>query len=212
MKLLRFFSIAIFFQTAVLISFAQNAAQADKILKSSKAKFDALTDFTANFSYTLSNPNLKKAIMKKGELKIKKSKYKIMFPEEEFYCDGKKVWVFLKPENEVTISDFDPNESMSVDRMYKIYDGKSKTRYEGMEGLAHKITVFITDDKSEIFKAEIWIGKHSELLERGILFGKNGSQYNYDLKNMKTNVGLTDSEFVFDLAKHPGVYENRLDK
>ena len=211
MKLLRFFSVAFFLQSAVLFSVAQNAPQAEKILKSSKAKFDALTDFTANFTYSLSNPNLKKAIMKNGELKIKKSKYKILFAEEEFYCDGKKVWVFLKPENEVTISDFDPDESMSVERVYKIYDGKSKTRYEGTEGSTHKITVFITDDKSEIFKAEIWIGKQSELLEKGILFGKNGSEYKYDLKNMKTNVGLTDSEFVFEPGKHPGVYVNKLD-
>ncbi len=211
MKVLSFLFFFLGFLSPLAPAIAQNNAKADKILKDSKAQFNALSDFSASFTYSLKNPNLQKAIIKKGKLKIKKAKYKILFTDEEFYCDGKKVWVFLKPENEVNISTFDPDESISVDRVYSIYEKSGKTRLDSEEGNSYKITIFVADDNSDIWKAEVWIGKNNKMLVKGVLHSKNGSQYQYDLQDINTNQGISDAEFVFDKTKHPGVYENHLD-
>ena len=186
---------------AVSTVYAQRDAKADKIIKASKAKYDGLKDLQANFVYTLSNPNLKKPIVKNGSITLKKDKYKIVFSEEEMYCNGKYIWVKLNEDEEIIKSDFDPDGSTSPDRLYKIFEDDSKTRYDGLDGANEKVTVFSNDEKSEVWKSEIWISKSSKLIAKAIMYGRNGSQYQYQMKDMKSNTGVSDAVFVINEAE-----------
>lgn len=204
--------IVTFFLAVAVFSaaFGQSDPKADKILKESQSKFKTVKNFTASFTYTLNNPNLDKPIVKKGAAQIEGKKYHIAFPDEEFFCNGEKVWVFLAEEEEVTITSYDPEESMSVDMIYKNFEKDIRTRYDGDMGTKHKITAFMLDEKSDIWKSEIWITKSTKMVEKAVMYGRNGSTYTYSLSNLKMNQSIPASTFVFDMSKHPDVYVNDL--
>ena len=181
---------------------AQGDAKANKLISQSQAKFDGLKDITANFTYTLRNPNLKKPIVKEGKATLKKNKYKIVFPDEEMYCNGKYIWVKMNQDEEIIKSDFDPENSVSPDRVYTLYEEDMKTKYDGEENGAHKITLFANQDQGEIWKTTIWINKSSKLIDKAIMFARNGSEYQYDMKNIQSNTGITDATFMLDEQKY----------
>lgn len=180
---------------------AQSNPQADKVIKASQAKFDGLSDVVADFTYTLSNPNMKKPVVKKGVVTLKKNKYKIVFSDEEMYCNGKYNWVVLKADEEIVKSNFDPEEGLSPDRLYKVYEKDMKSNYEGEDGGAHKVTLFAKTDDGDIWKTTLWINKSTKLIDKAIMYARNGSQYTYSMANIQTNTGVTDAVFDFNEKK-----------
>ena len=180
---------------------AQSNPQADKVIKASQAKFDGLADVVADFTYTLSNPNMKKPVVKQGVVTLKKNKYKIVFADEEMYCNGKYNWVVLKADEEIVKSDFDPEEAISPDRLYKVYEKDMKSNYEGIEENAHKITLFAKTDDGDIWKTILWVNKDSKLIDKAEMFARNGSKYTYKMANIRTNTGVADAVFNFDEKK-----------
>lgn len=184
----------------------------DRIIQASESKFNSLSDIGANVTYTLSNPSLPKPVVKTGTITLKKAKYKVVFPDEEMYCNGIYVWLYIKEDGETTKTDFDPEESISADKIFDIYKTESKSKYEGLEGTRHHITVFASDEGDDIWKTEVWIGETSNLIEKAVLWARNGSKYSYEMSSIKVNQGVTDAVFTYDeaAAKRAGIYINNL--
>jgi len=180
----------------------QNNPKADKLIKASQDKFNAFSDVTADFTYTLVNPNMKKPVVKKGTVILKKSKYKIVFADEEMYCNGKYIWTLLKADKEIVKSDFDPNDGLSPDRLYKIYREGMKSDYTAEEATAHKITLFANSDDGDIWKTILWINKETKMIDKAEMYARNGSVYTYEMANIKTNLGVSDAIFNLDEKKY----------
>lgn len=192
------------------ITNAQSDPKSKKILSTSKKKFSSLKDYKAGFNYKMENLASKdKPLVKKGTVFVKKNMYKIELPDQVVYCNGEKVWVHLIKEKEVTVSDFDPDESMSISKVYTVYEDDMKSRYDGaktINGVAcHKITLFSKDQDSEYWKVEVLVNQKTNLVEQSKLFGRNGTNHTYTLTSAKSNSGLSSSMFTFDKSKHPGV-------
>lgn len=171
------------------------ANKAETIIKQSQNKFKSFKDVKAKFTYTVTNPNIKKPVVKNGEVTLKGNKYKVVFTDEEMYCNGKFVWVVLKSDAEVVRSNYDPKEGMSPDRIYKIYETGMKSRYDAEEGDNHKVTLFAKDESGDIWKTELWISKTTKLVRKAIMYARNGSQYQYDMSEVKTDTGVTEDIF-----------------
>jgi outer membrane lipoprotein carrier protein len=179
--------------------FAQaQTGKAETIIKQSQTKFKSYKDVKAKFTYSVSNPNLKKPIVKQGELTLKGNKYKVVFQDEEMYCNGKFVWVILKSDLEVVKSTFKEDEGLSPDRIYKIYETGMKSRYDAEEGDNHKVTLFAKNDDGDIWKTELWINKTSKLVKKAVMYARNGSQYQYEMNEIKTDTGVQDLMFNVD--------------
>jgi outer membrane lipoprotein carrier protein len=181
---------------------AQSNPKSDKVIKASQDKFNSLADVTADFSYTLNNPEMKKPVAKTGTVILKKNKYKIVFADEEMYCNGKYTWVVLKADKEIMKNDFNPKEDLSPDRLYKTYKEGAKSDYNGEEAGAHKVTVFANNDDGDIWKTVLWINIESKMIDKAIMYGRNGSQYTYLMSNIKVNTGVTDAIFNLDEKKY----------
>lgn len=175
-------------------------AKADKILADSKKTFKSKKDLTCNIKFSIENPRLDEPQVKTGTAKMSGDKYQIKFENEHVYCDGKSVWLVLMEEEEVTITEYDPEESMNVDMVYKIYEEDTKSRYDGLDGDLHKISLFWNHDKSDFFRAELWINKSTKLIQNAVLSARNGSKFIYSLTNIKTNTGVPASEFTPNLV------------
>lgn len=183
-------------------TFAQSDPKSDKIIKASQDKFNSLADVTAEFTYTLTSPDLKKPVVKKGKVTLKKSKYMIIFPDEEMYCNGKYTWVLMKSDTEILKSDFDPKEDLSPDRLYKMYEKDVKSAFNGEEAGANKVTLFAKNDDGDIWKTLLWINIESKLIQKAIMYARNGSQYTYEMTNIRVNTGVLDGVFTLDEKKY----------
>ena len=51
----------------------------------------------------------------------------------------------------------------------------------------------------------LYVNKSSNMITGGQMFEKNGGSYTYSISNVKFNTNVSDSEFTFNSAKHPGV-------
>lgn len=192
----------LFLVTATTAVSAQSNPKSDKIIQASQARFNSLSDVTADFTYTLTNPEAKKPVVKRGVVTLKKSKYKIAFQDEEMYCNGKYTWVVMKADQEILKSDFDPKEDLSPDRLYKMYEKDVKSDYNGEELGAHKVTLFANNDDGDIWKTVLWIGIESKLIQKAIMYSRNGSQYQYEMTNIRVNTGVQDPTFILDEKKY----------
>jgi outer membrane lipoprotein carrier protein len=181
---------------------AQSNPKADKLIKASQDKFNSLSDVTADFSYTLSNPNMKKPVVKEGTVILKKSKYKIVFTDEEMYCNGKYTWVVLNADQEIMKNDFNAKEDLSPDRLYKMYKEDVKADLNGEEAGANKVTIFANNDTGDIWKTVLWINIETKLIDKAIMYARIGSQYTYVMKNIRVNTGVSDAIFNLDEKKY----------
>ncbi|MEM0999952.1 MAG: outer membrane lipoprotein carrier protein LolA [Bacteroidota bacterium] len=176
--------------------------QADKLIKQSKAKFEGLKDLKASFVYTLNNPNLKKPIVKQGTIVLKGEKYKIEFADESMYCNGKYLWVLLVEDEEIIKSDVDAESSITPDRLYKVYEEDTKTKYDGVENGAEKISLFSNKKTGDIWKTELWINKSNKLIDKAVMHARNGSTYTYVMSDLQSNLGINDGIFNLNEAEY----------
>jgi len=201
--------LVIFFCMSLSFLWAQSDPKATNIMNTSKQKFGALKDISSSFKYSLENKNLKEGnLSRTGTIKMKGKKYRISFSEQEVICDAINIWVIMKSEKEVNISQYDPEESLSIDRLYKIYETETKARFDKDEIIGgntyNKISLFALNKSTDYSRVELWVNKKNSFIERAAIFQKNGAIIRYELTNLKTDAGIPDTEFVFSKASWPG--------
>ncbi|MEM6262996.1 MAG: outer membrane lipoprotein carrier protein LolA [Bacteroidota bacterium] len=217
---MRFFSLlslSIFALFAV--AFTTQDSKADKILKESKSTFDKLSDFSADFTYGLGSQdptnNSRISVQKTGGLKYSKGKYAIVMEDQEIYCDGTTMWIYLPEDEEVNVMECDPEEGIDIESIFKLYQGSSKSRYDGVEKLnghdCHRIFLSTLDKELEFNQVMVWINTKTSLLEKAVTINRRQTKTTYIFSNIETNQGLGQKAFSFDIASHPdvAVYDER---
>jgi outer membrane lipoprotein-sorting protein len=191
---------------------AQVDPKADNLIKRSRKKLRSLESFTVQFSYQVENKadTTQKRISKSGTLRYRprQNKFAVDMGDLLIVCDGQTMWQYLKKENEVTITPYNPKEGFSLDRIFRIYDQDMKVRLDKSETYKgqtiHKISLFPISDTTDYFRVEVWISEATELPQRIKFSHRDGTVVDYELKNFQV-VSLPDSEFVFDTRKYPGI-------
>jgi outer membrane lipoprotein carrier protein len=191
---------------------AQVDPKADNLIKRSRKKLRSLESFTVQFSYQVENKadTTQKRISKSGTLRYRprQNKFAVDMGDLLIVCNGQTIWQYLKKENEVTITPYNPKEGFSLDRIFRIYDQDMKVRLDKSETYKgqtiHKISLFPISDTTDYFRVEVWISDATELPQRIKFSHRDGTVVEYELKNFQV-VSLPDSEFVFDTRKYPGI-------
>ena len=191
---------------------AQVDPKADNLIKRSRKKLRSLESFTVQFSYQVENKadTTQKRISKSGTLRYRprQNKFAVDMGDLLIVCDGQTIWQYLKKENEVTITPYNPKEGFSLDRIFRIYDQDMKVRLDKSETYKgqtiHKISLFPISDTTDYFRVEVWLNEATELPQRIKFSHRDGTVVEYELKNFQV-VSLPDTEFVFDTRKYPGI-------
>ena len=192
--------------------------KSEKILNESKAKMEALKDFSANLKYEIKNKSTRLApVARTGKVKYKKgNKYVLSMADQEIYCDGETLWLYLPEDKEVTILNYDPSEEgMSLESILGVYQASASSRYEGTEVVhgkkCHKIYLAVKDQSLEYNQANVWINVSSKMLEKVSLIDRKQTVTTYEFSSISTNRGLSDKDFQFDINKHSDVdvYDER---
>jgi outer membrane lipoprotein carrier protein len=186
---------------------AQHDPKAEQILNEMSKKYKSIKTFKADFSYVMESPSAGKNETISGEIFVKGEKFKLNLGNQEVINNGTTIWTYLKEENEVNVSTYepDPNE-ITPNNIYTVYQKGYK--YLLLEETATtQVVDLIPEDKSKkIFKIRITITKKDKSIKNWKMFEKSGNRYVYNIVKFVPNpTGIDDKFFVFDKAMHKGV-------
>ena len=190
---------------------AQSDPKAKAILDAVTKKVNSFKSLKANFSLNLSGANGKTKQSKSGTFYMKGTKYHIMISGQEIICDNKTVWTYMKQNNEVQVSNYNPNEqTISPTKLItNFYDKEYKYKYIGTKQAGGKtcdaIELTPINSSKQFSKVEILVDKASNTIAGGSITEKNGNNYTYTISNFAGNANIPDNMFTFDANAHKGV-------
>jgi outer membrane lipoprotein carrier protein len=189
---------------------AQQDPKAGKILDQMSAKYQAMKAFKASFTQTLENDAAKVKENLSGDITVSGQKFRLKMSGQEVINDGKTVWAYAKSENEVTVSDNEPDEQeISPSQIYTLYKKGYKYSYvqEAKENgeLVDVIELSPEDRTNQIFKVRMKVSKVDKSVKSWQMFKKNGNRYTVKINKFTPNVPVDATTFNFDKTKYKGV-------
>mgnify|MGYP006269278903 CR=1 FL=1 len=203
-------SLLIFPVLALLqMGFVAPQDDADAILQASKAKLQAVQDFSADFIIELANPAMDNPVTQEGSFKYKSGMYTLKLDGQEIYCDKNKTWVYISEVNEVEVSDYNPEDAQNIESIFQLYETNADARYDGVEKVGgtncDKVFLAIKGGDLDYNQAYLYIERGSKLPRKVMLIDRRQTRTTYVFSDMKTNQGLSPAAFRFNEQEYPGV-------
>jgi outer membrane lipoprotein carrier protein len=210
--------LVIFLLTCCIAGFTQNNSigsndpDAKKILDEVSNKMKSYKAIQATFTLKIEDSKGNPQGSKNGTLSSKGNKFKLSITGQEIYCDGKNVWTYDKSSNEVTITKYDPSSSTMTSPqqlLSNFYDKDFLYKLNGQQKMGSKtvneVEMTPVDKTKNIFKIYLYIDKATKTVYAGKALDKSGNRYLYTINSLNGKAAVSDSDFVFDKTKHPGV-------
>lgn len=196
---------------------AQNADKAKKLLDDVSAKIKSYKNVTIDFKYSLSNSKKNLNQESKGNVALEGNKYLLNFMGVTRLCDGKKVYNIVPEDEEITISNYDPNdeEGLTPDRIFTFFKTGYKYSWDITQTVSGRKIQYVklipTDTKSGVKDILIGIDYQTKHIYNLIQVDKDGTKATFTINSFKTNQPLSKNHFTFNESKYPNYYINRLD-
>jgi len=195
---------------STFVAHAQQDPKAAKILDEMSAKYKALKAFKASFQQTLENPMNKIKETMEGDITVSGTKFHLKTKGQEVINNGSTMWTYMKAENEVNISEYDPEEEeISPTSIFTLYQKGYKYTYveqvtEG--GIPYDVIELSPEDRSNsLIKVRLQVSKKDRSVKSWKMFKKNGNRYSFVIKNFVPNPPVDATSFAFDKSKYKGV-------
>lgn len=190
---------------------------AKSILREVKDHLEGISDFSADFTYSIEIKTNPTRVSKNGKFHYAKGKFVVIMEDQEIYSDGKSLWIHLPGEenSEVTIMNYDPEESFNFDLIFSpMYETATKSIYEGkksVNGVTYdQVYLQFSNPELEYHQVRLWINETSKIQEKVVLVNKMQTITTYEYTNIKIDQGLPESTFVFDTDNFQGeIYDER---
>ncbi|AYA36555.1 outer membrane lipoprotein carrier protein LolA [Hymenobacter oligotrophus] len=196
--------------SSVQLAVAQQDPKAAKILDQMSAKYQAMKAFRASFTQTLENQSAKVKENMNGDIIVSGPKFRLKLNGQEVINNGQTMWTYMKAENEVNISDYDPeDQEISPSQIYTLYKKGYKYAYAGetVEGgvPCDVIELSPEDHNNQVYKVRLNVSKKDKSVKSWKMFKKNGNRYTFAIKKFEPNPPVDATTFNFDKAKYKGV-------
>ena len=198
--------------TAQNKSLGQSDPNAKKVLDAVSANFKKYKSVKASFVFKNEDAKGKVLGVKKGNLFMKGTKYRItLIGGQDIFCDGVNIWTYDKSANEVTVSKFDPTQNtITPQKLFtNFYDKDFLYRLNGDKMEAGKklqeIELTPYDKTKSFFKVYLMVDKANNTIYSTKIMEKSGVHYVYTVSSLNGNAQVGDDIFVFDQKKYPGV-------
>lgn len=192
---------------AILICFAsfgsvqaQNDAQAKNILDRVSAFYQKQQNIEADFVLNIVNDDAGINESQTGQLMVKGEKYRISTDELVRVSDGKSIWTHFLDDQEIQITDFDPEEEeMTPAKLFTIYEEGYNYSFVGRENGLNVIDLSPVDPDNPYFKIRLYIDPNASYITSATVFSRNGTQMTYSITNFDFSQGdLSDDNFQYD--------------
>ena len=198
--------LTILFATVVSLGgYSQEDAKAKAILDKLSAKTKSYQTIKANFQYTINNKNEGINESQSGNIEIKGSKYTLSIQGQDISSDGKYMYTVLKESEEVHINSLPEDEDyISPNKIFTLYEDGFKYKFVKEENGFQIINLYPKDVEEKSFhRVALYIHKAKGQIDKIEVFGKEGTNYTYQIKTFTPNSSISDTKFSFDKAKHP---------
>lgn len=213
-RLLYFF---LLFVTLANFTFAQdqslgeNDPEAKEILDKVSQKYKSYTSLKTGFSMIVIDMQDEVLSDEKGDFWLKGEMYKFKIGGVEVFSKDRTVWNYSKENNEVQITDYEPESgeitpsSLFTDFYDKdfLYRLNGKKEVQGQS--VHEIELTPTNKSMPYFKVLAWIDTAKDQITGMKIFYKGGHRFEYLFHSYEPNVPLEAADFTFDKKDFPGV-------
>lgn len=200
-------------QSNTVTSKSDNDPKAKLILDKLKKQYDSYKSMEVKFELELELPNQPKEVQK-GVVIQDGSKYQIKLKDQEIYADGKNVWIYLKKNKEVQITDMsdgDSSDFLSPKQMMTLYQ-KGEYLYSIVEERKVEGTHFVdiefkpVSKKSDFTKMRLTIDKKANKMIYLRVFSRDGSRYSLKVGDIIANKKYESSCFTFNTKSVQGIH------
>lgn len=187
-----------------------NDPKAQVILDKVSAKYKELKSLDCTFSLAMFSKADDVDEKYNGKVFLKGQKYKIDTDQMEIICDNVKRFIWMKEQNEVTISKYEPDGETieSPAQLFTIYQKNFFYRLIGDEKAGNKTLrkIELLPQKvkeSQYKRVYLFVDETANQIAKAVIESKDGIVYTWEIKEFKVNAPVDDKLFVFDKAKYP---------
>ncbi len=160
---------------------------------------------SSDFVLTMFNKDKKQTEKQNGKIAVKGQMFKLEIPGNIIVCDGKNLWNHNKEAKEVTIKNYDPNNTeLNPGKIFTIYESGFKYKYDKEEKVGitncHVIDLYPSADqqKKKYHTVKLYVDKTKKQVVQMKIMNKDGTMALYEVKNLKPNLEIADAAFTFD--------------
>lgn len=199
--------------TATMTKSKDSDPKAKTILDKLKKQYDSYKSMEVKFEIDLELPG-KAVENQKGTVIQDGKKYQVKLQDQEIYADGKTIWVYLKKNKEVQITDMEEGEAsafMSPKQMMTMYDS-GEFVYSIIEerkvGNAQFVDIEFKplSKKTEYTKMRLTIDKKANKMVSLRVFSRDGSRYTLKVSDILPNKKYDPAMFTFNTKSVQGLH------
>lgn len=195
-------------------AYSQTDVKAQTILFTGYQKYKIFQNIKIDFTYKSENKDLNLDQQSTGTGYIQSLRQRITYPDFEVLTDGTNIWTYYKKQKNVAITTYNPNDGMlTPDEIFRedflhsglTYKYIAENTDEVKAGTAKPADIieFVPKDgKRTYMKFRIWINKETNLMDKWVIWLKNGTVTTYTVK-ITPDVKLEPKFFDFDTSKLP---------
>ena len=191
-------------------------ASAEAVAKDLQRKYDRIIDFSADFVHTYRGGVLKQQAIERGRLLVKKPgkmRWEYTAPEKKlFVSDGHKLYSYIPQDKQVVVSTVPSQDEATTPAMFLTGKGNIARDYDVAfdkvsEAPAGSIAIRLTPKTREAEYDWLTLVVQPGALNLLMLItvDAQGGRSAFSFSNLKENVGLADSQFVFQMPRHAEV-------
>ncbi len=214
MKKVIFLFLLIFTFTTVQ---AQDTQRAKTLLNKVSAKVKSYDNIQIEFKYTLKNTKENINQETRGDVTLKGDQYVLNLMGTTMMFDGKKLHTIVPEDEEVTISNHNPENDGDItpSKMLTFYEKGYTYKWDIVQDVRGRKIQYIQlkpiDSKAEIKDILLGIDQQTNHIYKLIQRQDNGTEITITVNSFKTNQPIPNSMFTFDAAKYKNYYINILD-
>lgn len=184
--------------------FAQNDANAKKILDAVNAKVKTFKSITGNFAIKTFTSKNKLNGTKLGTISMKGNKYIIKQGKTEILCDGNKTYSYDGNKTITVSAAEDVNKSLTPQKILSgNYDKDFTYKLIATTGNISEIELKPIDGRKNFQKVTIYVDKTKNFINKAKVLDKSNNVLEFSFSNLNTNANIADNTFTFNKAKYP---------
>ena len=199
-------------------NYGQDDPKATKLLEELAKKYKAYKTIKADFVHSLYNKDAGIDEKEKGEIVVKGNKFHVKLDRgSELYCDGSTSWAYDKELNEVTISDYDPDEDeINPSQIFTMYSNgylsmiAEEKKVNGDQIQVIDMTPVKDKDKKSFYKVKLTVNTSKMKIDKIEILHKDATKEAYELTSFVTDEDIPDSYFVFNKENYTNIEVNDL--
>ncbi len=143
-----------------------------------------------------------------GTASVAKEKFVLKIEGQQIYCNGPVLWTYLVESQELTISNFEPEEgAINPANIYDIYKEGFTYEYKRQDtvngALVDVVELTSTDEDADFTNIIMYIGQQDSYLKGWDLIDYDGAKTNFEVSAFKPDQSFDAKFFEFDEEANP---------